>query len=602
MSKILAILLAAILLLPIAGIVGAAQTQAITLNDPASQTTPTEVTTVIIGVEEDNLTILAKGIKKGPEAIYTPTSDITVVDVAVIRILVDLDNDFSTGAQARIIKDAPGDNGLPPTSIIPGIDMIIVAWHFEWASATAGGSGSGTKYIAYDAAGTEYRSGLLSGATMPEWIYVVENEGDVTYMINLTGLAAEYEAVTGTTLATVDPTVYIVMAKPGVPVFFGHVNTDYGEAGSVFTRARLIDSIRATDYAVPTLGAVTVDGDTGDWAEINDSYVADAFEATVNEISLDLKGFILAANDTHIALLIENVGPLVNKVLSADDNTQFDWLIEATVTTADGSFLIRITDTIFQVLGSNEEALYTTLFKGDGFWINDNTDTGVVEVVVSKDTLPFTINPGDTLTSVVVKLNKHYVDFLTGDAILVVKNANGTLETYTMRVDGGAYELAAGENTVKAGPFTLKLTTTGPIGVNVSFMDGYLPYPNSTDLVGDYTPASLFFTFNDTAVVEWPVTLVVQTSRTVEEVLYYVKGTGLEPLPTDAYTMSAVVGQTTLYITIDDALYSAGDPLITLLTLPGTVGGAITTSTTPITPLLLLVAGLLGLLIAVRRH
>jgi len=604
MKKYVAIILAAIMLLPAIASISTAQTTTITLEDPASGTTPTEVTTVLVGVEADNITITAKNVKKGPQAIYTPTDDIVVVDVAVIRVLVDIDGDFSTGAHIRLIKSAPGDNGLPETSIIPGIDAVIVAWHFEWATATRGGSGTGTKYVIYDPQGVENRSGILSGANMPDWIYVALNNSDVTYMINLTGLVAEYEAVTGTTPATVDPTVYILQAPPGVPVLFSHVNTEYGEAASVFTRARLIDSAAASDYAVPELGAVSLDGDPGDWAALNESYVADNYNDTVNEISLDLKGFILAVNDTHLALLVENVGPLVNEVLSTADNTQFDWMIEAIVEAPDGNkYLIKITDTVAQIMGAQEEALYATLIRGEGFCINDNTDTGVVEVLISKDALPFAINPNDTLASVTIKLNKNYVDFLTGNGIIVAKNINGTLQTYTMKVDGGSFDLAAGGHDLKAGPFTLKLSANAPVNVNVSFIEGYIPYPGAMDLAADYTPVSLFFTVNDTGVVEWPIQLVVQTPRTVEEVLYYVKGTGLEPLPEDAYTMNAVVGQTTIYITIDDALYSAGDPLITLLTLPGTVGGTLLPAdTSNIAPLALLATGLLGLALASRRH
>jgi len=586
-SKTIALSLATLLILSAA--LAAAQAT-LTLADPTSNA-PTDLQKVIIVNAPDNFTIHVPNVLRGATNIFQglPTQDIPAVEVVVFRILVDLDSNFSTGGHVRVVvSDNPTPLG-PESAVIPGVDMVVLAYYFHWNNSVGGGKGTGVVLTAYDPQGAK-ASGSPSD---PASVAINYTDTDVTLTLNASKLLAEYTALTGQTL-NLDPTFYVLRSPGAAPAYFAYINVGYGEVASIFTRPHLRDGVQATDYAVPDLGVVVVDGDAADWQDLIPSGIEDTADTTPNPYNIDLKLVVVAANSTHLGLLVENVGDLNYKVLDAADGLRTDWVLQVKLTVGGTTYQLDFSNRVVRVTGNGVEEF---IAAGNGYTVNDNLDAGVLEILVNASLLPFTVNPGDTI-NVEVTLFRHFVDFLTGSTTLVFKNYAGTQAE--LAFTGAHTVVGPGAQTISLGPAAIIVNAGAPVQLNATLFDGYIPYP-----VNDSLPApvyaTIFFAVNDTAAIQWPINVTYTAPVNVKEVLYYVKGQGLQPLPTDAYTIQPAA-YTTIIITINDTLYQQGDPLIAVLGTPQAIGGELPANAgANIAPILAIAALTLALLAARRR-
>jgi len=589
MSKSIVILAAIALTLP--ALLAAAQAQ-VSLADPASSA-PTDLQKVIIINDPDNFTIHVYNVLRGATNIFQgfPTTDIPAVEVVVFRVLVDLDSNFSTGGHVRVVVgDDPTPLG-PKSAIVPGVDLVVLAYYFHWNNSVAGGKGTGIVLTAYDPQGAK-ASGSPSD---PASVIVNYTETDVTLTLNASKLLAEYTALTGQTL-NLDPTFYVLRSPGAAPAYFAYINVGYGEVASVFARPHLRDSASATGYTVPQLGSITIDGDAADWqsiveaANISDSYAAP------NPYNIDLKLAVVAANSTHLGLLVENVGDLNYKVLDAADGLRADWVLQVKLTVGGTTYQLDFSNRVLRVLDS-ANGVEKFIAAGNGYTLNDNLDAGVLEILVDASLLPFTLAPGDTI-DVTVTLFRNYVDFITGTTTLIFKNYAGAQAE--LAFSGAHTLLGPGAQTIQLGPAALAINASAPIQVNATLFDGYIPYPVNATLPAP-VQATIFFAVNDTNAVQWPINITYTAPVNVKEILYYVKGQGLQPLPKEAYTIKAGP-YTTVTITLNSTLYQQGDPLIAILGTPTLIGGELATEdhASP-TPLIAIAALLLALLAAKKR-
>jgi len=592
-SRTVALLLTLALVLPLA-LPAAAQIQ-VTISDPASSA-PTDLQAIIVSNEPDNFTVHVPNVLKGATNIFPgfPTSDITTVEVVVFRILVDLDSSFSTGGHVKVIVGDSLTPYGPQAAVIPGIDVVVLAFYFHWNNSVGGGKGAGVWLAAYDQAGAK---NLTKQLLDPTSVVVDYTDTDVTLTINASKLLAEYELLTGDTLE-LNPTFYVLRSPGSAPAYFAYVNVGYGEVASVFTRPHLRDGASHAGYTVPALGPVVADGDAGDWQTLLANAINDTFADTPNDYGIDLKLAVVAVNDTHLGVLVENVGDLNYKILDSADGLRADWVVQVQVTMPDGTkYQLDFSNRVMRVADVTGGDLKELAFiaAGNGYTLNSNLDSGVLELIVNKSLIPFTLNPGDTV-DVTVVIFKNYVDFLTGTTTLVFKT-NETIETSIQ----GAYAaiVEPGNPEITIGPVTFAINTTAPLHLNASIIKGYIPYP-----LNDTLPApvyeTIFFKVNDTAPIQWPIQVTYTAPVNVEEILYYVEGQGLQPLPTDTYTIQAGT-PTTITITLNDTLYQQGDPLIVILGTPALIAGDLPADNhTSIAPILA-IAALAALLIARKR-
>jgi len=538
------------MLVALAGALPAAGVLNTVISDPVNGATTIEVTDIVIDINLDIVNITLVNALTDIDNILPATSDLVSAEVAVIKVYVDIDNDFSTGAVIRpvISHDIVSPDGYP-RGAIPGIDAVVNLWWVIWRSGTSDPvSTGGLKLYLYNEDGT------LAGITTRLGTVQAFLEGsDVKFAIDMRGVVQELRNVTGRTV-DYDPVIYVLSSG------------DDSFRGSLFTRYGIRDFMIGNSHTVQDLPVIRVDGDPGDWGTLLDAAFTDS-SAGANEYGLDLASGVVAVNTTHLAIIAVNDGGTITPgFVDAADAVYREWKFIAVLDLdADGTkdYELVLNDTAVEIIDKSTGETVDIIYRGYGYTVT--TELGqAFEALISLDSLPFTLTAGTTI-NVVFDASTGIYDFYNAGPLLI-RPVSETVEPAIL--DYTSMVLGAGTNEVSLGPTTIIVNASAPVTINATHYTRSAPYSLELE-PGMHVIGSLYFSFNNTASIQWPVKIVYNAPARPAEVLYYVKGQGLVPLNETEYTINGA----TITISINDTMYTQGDPLIAVLGATQTVGG-----------------------------
>ncbi len=549
----------------------------VTMTDPATYSANVDLRAITIS---DNQTHLLIRIKTGtplppPAAPGTARVDIEVGGMWSIndaqgrphfpaRLLVDLDNNMSTGIHSYYVK-----NGT--MELVPGIDMVC--WFHYWGGQQID---AGLAYY--------YPNGSFAGSY---GFTIFSNDivsGEyLTIPLNITMLAEMYQASTGRSVNPQSIKIYIP---------------------SEWYHPRFIDMLPSPVTVAVNFSRISVDGNASDWNGTTTLVSMDYGDKVVAMPDSNLTAFYIATDNRSLYIRVDLEGPVLTDNYSPTDQLEVHWRWLGIRLAWNGStYWLYFSPSYFMAF--NETAGWVNLATHPSSSPDYNVSwngTSTLEFAINLSSMGFQgFGAGTTVSIWYLELGEHVIDYVTPGIITYTIGLGGSTGNYVKSVEN-----VVGTTTITAGNTNVTINTTSPTTVYVGSFASDPMGLGGTGLGYFESFANFqYFEVSDPAAVVWPVIITVKyddatlralgLNESLIKVFYYDKYSGeYVELSPQLYTVDTENNTVTITVTWD--VYNRSDLTLVPTALPLVVGGKLVLPSNDVSDFLMLAAT--GMLIA----
>ena len=320
---------------------------------------------------------------------------------------------------------------------------------------------------------------------------------------------------------------------------------------------------------------IIINGDFSDWPEspaLLDS--ADGIAPSIGAGNVTLLQF--AYNGSLLFLRIMNEQPYPN---NPDDSIGQDYYGYIYFRADNTTYELVISDTRnyarLKNLGTGDSY---NLYLNENYWRSEIPGKSGLELGLNLTNVNITLTPGGNITvypnSTIYYAAFDYLNTTTPHILGFTWSADSVKP---FRVNSIAGTLNNGISTISINGISLAVNVTG----REEFIVATYPFtPINAGVPEGLIPSIyLYFKFQDTSLIQWPLNITIPTAARGATPYYYDKtSNSYKPVPDTSYEASDHV----VVIHVSKELYNMSDPIIGLYYYPSTVGGELAESEGPL--------------------